>query len=83
MQAQSNQVGDGARIERAIIHHVLDQEEACSRDTLEAALNDIDPLAIDEALRRLNRQDVLYVYREQVYPHHCLLHLNDLDLIAV
>jgi hypothetical protein len=85
MQAQSKQVSDDfcSRIERLVVLQVLDWQESRPRDDLHAALGDIDPLAIDEALRRLNRQDVLYVYREQVYPHRCLLHLNGLGLIAV
>jgi hypothetical protein len=85
MQAQSKQVGDDfcSRIERLVVLQVLDWQEPRSRDALDAALSDIDPLAIEDALRALSGQDVLYVYREQVYPHRSLLHLNDLSLIAV
>jgi hypothetical protein len=72
-----------AVIERLLVLQLLERQIPCLRSDLETALNTIEPLAVNDALRALFEQDVVYIYREQVWATQCLLRLDELDLITI
>jgi hypothetical protein len=72
-----------AAIERLLVLQLLERQIPCSRSDLEAALNTIEPLVVNDALRALFEKDVVYIYREQVWATQCLLRLDELDLITI
>lgn len=70
-------------IERALVLQVLDRPGPCSRAELEVALGDVEPLAINDALRALEAEGILYAADEQVSACRCVRHLDELGLIGV
>lgn len=69
--------------ERALVLQVLDEPGPCSRADLEAALDDIEPSTVDDALRALEAVDILYIGPEQVWASRCVRRIDDLGLIGI
>jgi hypothetical protein len=72
-----------AAVERLLVLQVLEHDEPCSREELEAALSNVEPLTIREALHMLDQKDILIAFTEEVYASQCLLRLDELGLIAI
>ena len=72
-------------LERPIALLVLDSdhEEVWSRAEIEHALNDIDPLAISDALAQLAAEGVVILEGETVTATPCARSLDALGLIGV
>jgi hypothetical protein len=87
MQDQTKQIsGDrDRRIERAIVSQTLreDRDDGWRRTELAAELGDADPIAIRDALTRLEAESVVELAGETVRASRAAMRLNDLDMIAV
>lgn len=69
--------------ERLLVLQVLEQHSPRSRAELEVALNDVEPIAISDALSCLEAEDVLFACGEMVWASPCLRHLNRLGFVSV
>lgn len=87
MQDQTKQIsGDRDRLlERAIVSQILreDRNDGWRRADLAAELADADPIAIRDALTRLQEAGVVEFEDETVRASRAATRLNDLDMIAV
>jgi hypothetical protein len=87
MQDQSKQVpsSDDQLVEKAIVLQLLrdDHDERWSRAELETELVPTGPLAISDALVRLEAEGVLQLIGEAVSASRATKRLDDLGLIAV
>jgi hypothetical protein len=87
MQDQTKQIS-GARdrlLERAVVLQTLrdDRNGGWQRVELAAELGDADPIAIRNALTRLQEEGVVEFAGETVRASRAAMRLNDLDMIAV
>ncbi|HYM46100.1 MAG TPA: hypothetical protein VES65_08085 [Solirubrobacteraceae bacterium] len=73
------------RLERAIVLQTLrdDHDTGWPRPELEAELGRPDPIAIGDALTRLNYEGVVELSGETVCASRAALRLSELELIAV
>jgi predicted transcriptional regulator len=87
MQEQTKQISsDRDRLlERAIVSQTLrdDRDDGWRRPALAAELGDADPIAIRNALTRLEEWGVVTFAGETVRASRAAMRLNDLDMIAV
>ncbi len=87
MQDQNKQVrsSDDRRVEKAIVLQLLrdDHDERWSRAELEVELVPTGPLAISDALARLEAAGVLHLFGEAVSASRATKRLDDLELIAI
>lgn len=87
MQDQTNQISDerNRRLERAVVSQTLreDRTDGWRRADLVAELGDGDPIAIRNALTRLEEEGVIAFEGESVSASRAAIRLNDLDMIAV
>ncbi len=87
MQDKTKQISSDhdRRIERAIVLQTLrdDRETGCPRTELATELGDGDPIAIREALRRLEDEGVIEFAGELIRASRATACLNDLEMIAV
>jgi hypothetical protein len=87
MQDQTKQILNDRdrRVERAIVLQTLrdDHDEGWSRAELETELAHTDPLAIGDAITRLEGEGVIELAGETVRASRAAMHLNELGLIAV
>jgi hypothetical protein len=60
-----------------------DHDDGWSRAELATELDCADPIAIGDALARLEDQDVVELADGTVRASRAAMHLNDLDMIAV
>jgi len=76
---------DQAIAERAIVCQVLrdDHPERWSRAELERAITTSAPLAISDALARLDAEGVVVLDGEQVQASGCARYLDALELICI
>ena len=87
MQDQTKQIPSDRdrRVERAIVLQTLrdDHDDGWSRAELEAELDHTDPIAIGDAVTRLEGEGVVELAGETVRASRAAMHLNDLGMIAV
>ncbi len=87
MQDHPKQVrsAEDRRVEQVIVLQILrdDHPERWSRVELEAELDHIDPLAISDALARLETEGVAHLSGESVRASRAARRLDDLDLISI
>ncbi len=87
MQDQTNQISDDRDrlLERAVVSQSLreDRAEGWRRAELAAELDDADPIAIRNALTRLEEEGVIEFARETVRASRAVVRLNELDMIAI
>ncbi len=87
MQHQSKQVpgSDDRLVEKAIILQLLrdDHDERWSRAELEVEMVPIGPLAISDALARLEAEGVVHLSGEEVSASRATKRLDDLELISI
>jgi DNA-binding GntR family transcriptional regulator len=87
MQDQTKQISrDRDRLlERAIVSQTLreDRDDGWARVELAAELGEADPIAIREALTRLEGEGVLEFEGETVRAARAIVRLNELEMIAV
>ncbi len=76
---------DILRIERAIVAQILceDHERRWSRMELEEEIRDCKPLALEEALARLERDGVLLCEGQSVWAARGARRLDELELIGI
>ncbi|HEV3319771.1 MAG TPA: hypothetical protein VG053_08600 [Solirubrobacteraceae bacterium] len=87
MQDQTKQISDDRDrlLERAIVLQTLrdDRDDGWRRVELAAELGSADPIAIREALTRLEGENVIEFAGETVRASRATVRLNDLEMIAV
>jgi SOS-response transcriptional repressor LexA len=87
MQDQTKQIpsDDDRRLERAIVSQTLrdDHDRRWSRAELGAELGHADPMAIDNALTRLQGEGVVELTDETVRASRAAQRLDELGMIAV
>jgi hypothetical protein len=87
MQDQTKQIlsDDDRRVERAIVSQTLrdDHDMHWSRTELEAELDHADPIAIGNALARLQEEGVVDLIDETVRASRAAKRLDELEMIAV
>jgi predicted transcriptional regulator len=85
MQDQTKHISRDRLLERAIVLQTLrdDRDEGWARIELAADLGDADPIAIREALTRLEDEGVLEFAGETVRASRATVRLNDLEMIAI
>ena len=87
MQDQTKQISSDrdTLLERAIAFQTLrdDHNEGWRRAALAAELGDADPIAIRNALTRLEEEGVVEFAGEKVRASRAAMRLNDLGVIAV
>jgi hypothetical protein len=87
MQDQSKQVpgSDDRLVEKAIVLQLLrdDHDERWSRAELEVEMFPIGPMAISDALARLEAEGVLHLFGEAVSASRATKRLDDLELISI
>jgi hypothetical protein len=73
------------QVQRAIVAHTLrdDHDARWARGELEAELKDVDPLAIADALARLQTEGVVELDGETVLASRATRYLDALELIAL
>ena len=72
-------------IERAVVLQLLrdDHDEQWSRTELESKLDDVEPLALSDAIAVLERHGVVVVQGEDVVASPGIRHLDELGLVGV
>ncbi len=88
MQAQTKQIPSGSdrQVQRAIVAHTLrdDHDERWSRAELETELAGRGaPIAIDDALHRLESEGIVEIAGETVRASRAARHLDLLEMIAL
>jgi hypothetical protein len=85
MTEHSRLPSDPQIAERAIVLQLLsdDCDEQWSRAELEAELDNVEPLAMSDAIAGLERHGVVVVQGEHVVASSCARHLDELGLIAI
>jgi hypothetical protein len=87
MQDQTKQIPSDRdrQVERAIVLQALrdDRGEDWSRADLAAELDHPDPIAIDDALTRLEDEEVIEFEGETIRASRAAMHLNDLGMVAI
>jgi hypothetical protein len=69
--------------ERLLVLQLLERPAPRSHTELRDALADIEPWAINLALKELEFEDVLYIGRDHVWASDTVRHLDKLGLIAL
>lgn len=85
MTEHSRLPSDPQIAERAIVLQLLrdDRDEQWSRAELEAELDNVEPLALSDAIAGLERHGVVVVQGEHVVASRCARQLDELGLIAI
>jgi DNA-binding HxlR family transcriptional regulator len=85
MTEHSRQPSDPRSAQRATVLQLLrdDHDERWSRTELEVKVDDVEPLALSDALADLKRHGVVVVQGEHVVASRCARHLDELGLITV
>jgi hypothetical protein len=85
MTEHSRLPSDPRIAERAIVLQLLrdDHDEQWSRVELETELDDVEPMALSDAIADLERHGVAVVQGERILASRCARHLDELGLIAI
>jgi len=85
MTEHSHLPSDARIAERAIVLQLLrdDHDKQWSRAELETELDDVEPLALSDAIAALERHDIVVAQGEHVVASRCARHLDELGLIAI
>ena len=76
---------DSRRVERAVTLQLLrdDHDERWSRAELETELDDVEPLALSDAIAQLERQGVVMAQGEHVLASPAVRRVDELGLVGV
>ncbi len=78
-------IDDPWMVERAIVLQVLrnDHPARWTRAELQAEIDDVDPVAIRLALRRLKTQGVVCMEGKELWASRCTWRLEDLGMVSI
>lgn len=72
-----------AKLDRALIHVLIDHESGCSRARLETELRHHAPHDVNDAVERLNHAGAVELQGETVTLHPGIHHVYELGLIGI